>query len=150
MTLREHIAEDYIAAVKRKDTSSKESLSVLRSEIKNAEIAKQTELDDAAVVSLVQKQVKKLREANELFTQGKREDLVQKNNAEIALLEKYLPAAMAVDELKALVAKAVADAGATSPKDMGKVMGMVMAQVAGRADGSQVGALVREHLASLS
>ena len=103
-------------------------------------------LDDAAVMSLLQKEIKNRREALEEAKKANRPDLASANEAEIAILETFLPAAMPAEELRALVKAAIAETGAAVPSDMGKVMKAVMPKVAGRAPNSDVSAMVKELL----
>jgi uncharacterized protein YqeY len=113
---------------------------------KQAEIDKRISLDDAAVIGLLQKEIKNRREAIEEARKANRSDLVSDNEAEIKVLEGFLPKAMTADELRALAQAAVAETGATSQTDMGKVMKTLMPKVAGRAAGDQVSAVVKELL----
>jgi hypothetical protein len=115
--------------------------------VKNAEIDKRRPLEEAEIVGLLRSALKKRSESIALFTQGGRQDLVEKETAEAKVLERFLPAGMGAAELEALVAAAIAEAGAVSPKDMGKVMKLLVPRVAGRADGAEVSRLVKERLA---
>ena len=114
--------------------------------VKQAEVDKRTELDDMAVMSLIQKEVKNRREALEEAKKANRTDLVEANEAEIKVLEAFLPKAMPAEELRALVQAAIDETGASTPADMGKVMKTVMPRVAGRAPNDIVSATVRELL----
>ena len=114
---------------------------LLRAAIKNEEIAAQRELDDAGVVDVLTRQVKQRRDSIEAFTQGGRQDMVDKEQAEVAVILEYLPRQMDADEITDLVRLAIDETGAASPADMGKVMGRVMPQVKGRAQGGQVSAI---------
>jgi len=109
-------------------------------------VDKRIELDDAAVMSLLQKEVKNRREALEEAKKANRTDLMEANEAEINVLQAFLPKAMPAEELRALVEAAIAETGAASPADMGKVMKTVMPKVAGRAPNDMVSATVRELL----
>jgi uncharacterized protein YqeY len=114
--------------------------------IKQTEIDKRAELDDLAVIALIQKEIKNRREALEEANRANRADLAEANQAEIKVLEAFLPKAMPAEELRALVQSAIAETGASSPGDMGKVMKSVMGKVAGRAPGDVVSATVKELL----
>lgn len=114
--------------------------------IKQAEVDKQTTLDDLAVIALLQKEIKNRKEAIEEAKKASRDDLVKDNEAEIAVLEVFLPEAMSTDELREIVAAAIAETSASAPSDMGKVMKVALEKVAGRAPGSEVSAMVRELL----
>ena len=116
------------------------------SEIKNAAIDKRRPLEDNEVVNILRSGVKKRQESIEMFTKGGRQDLIDKETAEIKVLEAFLPAAMPAAELEALVAAAIAETGAASMKDIGKVMKCVLPRVAGRADGAEVNKLIRARL----
>jgi len=114
--------------------------------IKQAEIDKRVELDDMAVMNLLQKEIKNRRESLEEAKRANRPDLVEANEAEIKVLEAFLPKTMPAEELRALVQAAIVETGASSPTDMGKVMKAAMAKVAGRAPNDMVSATVRELL----
>ena len=114
--------------------------------IKQVEVDKRIELDDLAVTNLLQKEVKNRREALEEAKKADRADLVEANEAEIKVLEAFLPKAMPAEELRAIVQAAIAEAGAAGPGDMGKVMKLVMPRVAGKAPNDMVSAAVRELL----
>ena len=129
------------------DTVRKTTVRMVMAAIKQAEVDKQTTLDDLAVVALIQKEVKNRQEAIEEAKQAGRDDLVGDNEAEIAVLEAFLPEAMSPDELREIVAAAIAEVGAASMADMGKVMKAALPKVAGRAPGGEVSAMVKELLA---
>jgi uncharacterized protein YqeY len=114
--------------------------------VKQAEVDKRAELDDMAVMNLIQKEIKNRRESLEEAKKANRADLVEANAAEIKVLEAFLPEAMPDEELRTLVQTAINETGAASPADMGKVMKIVMAKVAGRAPNDRVSATVRELL----
>ncbi len=132
--------------MKSGDEVRKRTVRMALAGIKQAEIDRRTELDDAAVVSLLQKEVKNRRESLEEARKANRLDLVEANEAEIDVLQAFLPKAMPAEELRSLVQAAIAESGATSPADMGKVMKTVMPRVAGRAPNDMVSATVRELL----
>ena len=114
--------------------------------IKQAEVDRQTTLDDLGVIALLQKEIKNRKEAIEEAQQASREDLVKDNQAEIAVLEVFLPEALSKDELREIVKAAIAETGASAPSDMGKVMKVALEKVAGRAPGGEVSAIVKEQL----
>jgi len=132
--------------MKSGDEVRKRTVRMALAGIKQAEIDRRTELDDVAVVSLLQKEVKNRRESLEEARKANRLDLVEANEAEIDVLQAFLPKAMPAEELRSLVQAAIAESGATSPADMGKVMKTVMPRVAGRAPNDAVSATVRELL----
>jgi uncharacterized protein YqeY len=116
--------------------------------IKQREVDERIELDDAQVIAVLEKMIKQRRESVVQFQAGNRADLVDKENAEIAVLQAYMPQALGESELDALIAAAIATSGAASIKDMGKVMALLKAQVAGRADMGAVGAKIKARLGS--
>lgn len=124
------------------------TLRLLLSEIKNAEIQKGGPLTDEDIVSVVQKEVKKRKEAVVGFRSGGREDQAQKEEAEETVLRGYLPVQLQLEELTKIVEESINEIGATSISDMGKVIGMVMGKVKGQAEGSAVSALVKEKLSN--
>lgn len=122
------------------------TLRLLLSELNYARIQKGGELADSDVVAVVQKEVKKRKEAAEGFRSGGREELAQKEEAEAAVLKDYLPAQLSDEELEAIIDEAIAKTGASGITDMGKVIGMVMGKAAGAAEGGRVSAKVKEKL----
>ena len=133
-------------AMRSGDTLRKNTVRMVLAAIKQAEVDKRTELDELAVVALIQKEVKNRKEAIEEAKKAGREDLVGDNEAEIAVLETFLPESISPDELREIVEAAIAEAGATSMADMGAVMKIAMPKVAGRAPGGDVSAMVKELL----
>ena len=116
------------------------------SEIKNAVIDKRRPLEDNEVVNILRSGLKKRQESIEMFAKGGRQDLVEKETAELKVIERFLPAGLPAAELEALVDAAIAESGAASMKDIGKVMKAVLPKVAGRADGAEINKLVRAKL----
>lgn len=114
--------------------------------IRNAEIARQTEFGDADILGVIAKQVKQCRESIDAFKKGNRPDLVAEEEAEVAILESYLPQQMTREEITATVSKVIAEVGAKGRGDMGRVMGKLMPQLKGRADGREVNTVVLELL----
>jgi hypothetical protein len=135
---------DLNASRKAQDKAATLLLSTIISDVKNRAIELTRDLTDEDALEVLQKGIKKRRESIEMFLTGKRDDLVAKERAEVALLEKYLPAQVGADELRAAVRAAVAAGAAT----IGAVMSKVMPQFKGRADGSTINAIAREELAS--
>jgi uncharacterized protein YqeY len=133
-------------AMKAGDEVKKRTVRMALAAIKQTEVDRQITVDEAGVLGILQKEIKTRKEALEEARTAKRPDLVAAAEAEIAVLEAYLPQAMSPDELKALAEAAVAEAEASSPADMGKVMKLLMPRVAGRAPGDQVSAAVRQLL----
>lgn len=148
MLLKDRLAEDMKQAMKDKE-AGKLRLSVIRmvrASIKNIEIDRKTELDEAGVLDVLAKEVKMRRDSLEEFLKADRADLVESLEREIEVLMTYLPKQLTEAEVKALVVEAVAVTGASGPKDMGKVMAALMPKVKGCADGKLVNALVKEQL----
>ena len=133
-------------AMRAKDKVRKNTLRLVLSAMKEAEVLKQAELDDSAILGILQKEVKLRKESIADAEQAGRDDLIQEAKSEINVLEEYLPAAMSDEELESLVNDALAESGASSPSDMGKVMKVVLPRVQGRADGGQVSQIVRQKL----
>lgn len=146
MTIKTQLNESVKEAMKSGDEVRKRTVRMALAAVKQAEVDKRIELDDTAVINLLQKEVKNRRESLEEAKKANRTDLVEANEAEIKVLEAFLPKAMPADELRALAQAAIAETGAASPADMGKVMKVVMAKVAGRAPNEMVSATVRELL----
>ena len=148
MSLKEKLNEDMKQAMKDKE-AGKLRLSVIRmvrATIKNVEIDRKKELSEDEVLDILAKEVKMRRDAMEEFTKGNRLDLVEQLEQEIAILMLYLPQQLSEAEVRIMVTDAVAEAQATTPKDMGKVMAVLMPKVKGRADGKLVNGIVRELL----
>jgi len=133
-------------ALKAGDDVRKRSIRMVLAAIRQVEIDRQIKLDEAAVLAIIQKEIKTRRESIEEARSANRPDIVADTDAEVKVLQAYLPAAMSAEELRALVEAAILEAGAASPADMGKVMKLLMPRVAGRAPGDQVSAAVRQQL----
>ena len=149
MTLRETLEDDIIQAMRARDQARLEALRFLKSVVQAAEKSQGKTLDDSALVEVVVKQVNDRRESIRMFEQGNRADLVAKESAELAILEGYLPPQLGSDELAQLVRDTIKEVGATTAQDRGRVMGRLMPQVRGRADGTEVNALVTQLLESV-
>lgn len=146
MTIKTQLNDSMKDAMKSGDEVRKRTVRMALAAVKQAEVDKRIELDDTAVINLLQKEVKNRRESLEEAKKANRADLIEANEAEIKVLEAFLPKAMPAEELRTLVQAAIAETGAASPADMGKVMKVVMAKVAGRAPNDMVSATVRELL----
>ncbi|MEP0804371.1 MAG: GatB/YqeY domain-containing protein [Chloroflexota bacterium] len=146
MTLKDQLNQSMKDAMKSGDEVRKRTVRMALAAVKQAEVDKRVELDDAAVMALLQKEIKNRRESLEEAKKANRADLVAANEAEIAVLESFLPKAMPEEELRQIVQAAIAETGAASPADMGKVMKAVMAKVAGRAPNDMISRTVRELL----
>ena len=148
MDIKTQLNDSVKDAMKSGDEVRKRTVRMVLAAVKQAEVDKRVELDDTAVMSLIQKEMKNRRESLEEARKANRADLVEANEAEINVLQAFLPKAMPAEELGALVQAAIAETGAASPADMGKVMKVVMTKVAGRAPNDMVSATVREQLQS--
>ena len=146
MSMKTQLNDSMKDAMKSGDEVRKRTVRMALAAIKQAEVDKRIELDDAAVMSLLQKEIKNRRESLEEAKKVNRADLIEANEAEINVLQGFLPQAMPAEELRSLVQAAIAETGAVSPADMGKVMKTVMPRVAGRAPNDMVSATVREFL----
>jgi len=151
MALQKRIDEDLIAAMRAKDSARLGVLRLLKAALKNAAIDKagaEGELEDSEAIAVVRKQVKQRQDSIESFEKGGRSELAEKERAEIAVLNSYLPQAMSGEELKRIVAETIAETGATSRAQMGVVMKALQQKVAGRADGKTLSAEVQRQLGS--
>ena len=147
MNLNQQIAADMTAAMKAKEAVRLSALRMLKAAVMNKEVEKGRSLEDGEVLQVVASLVKQRRDSVEQFSKAGRNDLADKETAEIAILEHYLPPAISADEIDAAVAAAIAETGASSAKDMGKVMKAVMPKLAGKnADGKVVNDAVRRKL----
>lgn len=148
MSIKDQLTEDMKQAMKDRE-NGKLRLSVIRmvrANIKNVEINDKKELTDDEVLAVLMKEVKMRQDSLEEFQKAGRSELVAQAEEEIKILQKYLPEALSDEELKGIVAEVVAEVGAATMKDMGKVMPAVMARTKGRADGKRINAMVRELL----
>lgn len=146
MDLKTQLNESLKEAMRTNDDLRRRTLRMVMAAIKQIEVDKRAALDDAGVMALMQKEIKNRREALEEAKKANRVDLAADNEAEIAVLEGFLPKAMPAEELRALVQAAIAETGAAVPSDMGKVMKVVIPKVAGRAPNDMISAAVRELL----
>jgi uncharacterized protein len=147
MTLMERISKDLISAMRAREQQRLAALRMAKAAIMNREVEKGRALDDNEAQQVIVSLIKQRRDSIEQFSQGGRQDLVDKETAEISTLEVYLPPPVDPAEIERAVTEAIAEAGATSPKDVGKVMKAVMPKLAGRAvDGRTINELVRRKL----
>ena len=149
MSLKGQITEDMKIAMKAGEKDRLKVVRLMLAAIKQIEVDKRIELDDADVLAVLTKMVKQRRDSIEQFEKGKREDLVKIERDEISVIEHYLPKQLAPDELAAMVDEVIRATGADSIRDMGKVMGQIKAKAAGRADMGAVSATVKERLNAL-
>ena len=149
-TLSDQVTEDIKTAMRAKDTTALGTLRALKSAIKNSAIEKggaDAVLDDAEVTIVIRKQIKQRQDSINQFEQAGRAELAEKEKAEMEVLEKYLPAALTQDEIDQAVTEAIAETGASSRADMGKVMKVVQEKTGGRADGKTLSQAVQSKLA---
>jgi len=146
MTLKERITEDMKGAMRAGEKERLGTIRLVLAAIKQREVDERISLDDGQVVAVLEKMIKQRKESITQFESGGRADLVAKEQAELAVLQVYLPAQMSEAEIDALIAEAVAATGASSIKDMGKVMGIVKAKAQGKADMGAVSARIKQKL----
>ena len=149
MSLKNQIFEDMKSAMKAGEKDRLKVVRLIMAAIKQVEVDKREELDDAGVLNVLEKMVKQRRDSVEQFEKGNREDLAAIERAEIDVLQAYLPEQLSADEIAALVDDVIAATGAEGIRDMGKVMGQIKAKAAGRADMGAVSATVKERLNAL-
>ena len=146
MSLKTQIMDDIKTAMKAKDKDKVGTIRMLTAAIKQVEVDERRELADADVLSIVSKMIKQRKDAAEQFQQADRQDLADKELAEIEILKQYLPAQLSTEEINAVVKQVIADTGASGMQDMGRVMGAVKAKVAGQADMGEVSQIVKANL----
>jgi uncharacterized protein YqeY len=149
MSLKDTIRSDLNKALKQGDSVTISTIRLLLAEIRNAEIAQQKPADDGKVLDVIAKEVKRRRESAEAFRQGNRNDLAAREQAELAVLRRYLPQQMSREEVEALARQVIGAVGARGPGDKGKVMAQLMPQLKGRADGKEVSEVVSQLLAAI-
>ena len=147
MSLKDQITEDMKVAMRAKDAPRLLTIRGLRAAMKQREVDERITLDDAAIVGIIDKLVKQRKDSITQFTAGNRPDLVEKESAELVVLEGYLPQRLGADAIAAEVASIVAELGAAGPGDMGKVMAAVKTHLAGKADMALVSSAVKQALA---
>jgi hypothetical protein len=149
MSLKDKLMSDLKQAMKDKDTIKKDIVQMVRAGVLQIEKDQKIEADDAVVTQVISKEIKKLSDVIPDFEKGGRDDLIAEANKKIEILKAYLPEQLSADEIAGIVKAAIAETGAASPKDMGKVMGAVTGKTKGRADNKLVSQLVKEALQSL-
>jgi hypothetical protein len=148
MSLSEQLNEAMKAAMKARDSLRLNAIRMIRTAIKNREIDERHELDDQAVIGVLSTLVKQRKESAQVYREGGRPELAEKEEQELAIIQEFLPAQLGELELRAIIEAAVSETGATSPKDMGKVMKVVTGKTLGRADGRLVSELVKARLSA--
>ena len=144
--MKDRIAKDIVTAMKDKDKVALETLRMVKGAIQMEEIKVKKELNDDELAVVIGKQIKTRKESIVEFEKGNREDLIEKTNAEIAVLEKYMPEQLSEEEIVKVIENAIAEVNASMPSDMGKVMGKVTPLLKGKADMGLVSKLVKEKL----
>ncbi|MDB5943411.1 MAG: hypothetical protein JWQ13_2977 [Ramlibacter sp.] len=147
MSLKDRITDDMKAAMRAKDSERLGTIRLLTAAMKQKEVDERVELDDVAVIAIVDKMLKQRKDSIEAFEKAGRQDLADKEKAEVTVLQAYLPARLSADEVATEVRAIIAELGAKGPGDMGKVMGAVKTRLAGKADMGQVSAAVKAALA---
>lgn len=146
MSLKEKLQEDLKSSMKNKDTVRKSVITLIRAAIKQYEVDNRIELGDAEIVDVISKQLKQRNDSLAEFEKAGREDLVEETKSEIQVLKEYLPQQLSEEELEKIVIETIAEVGATSMKDMGKIMATIKPKTAGRADGRKINELVKKNL----
>ncbi len=146
MSISERLAEDLKSAMRGKDEVARGAIRLIRAAIQNAEIEKGRALDDAGEVDVLARMAKQRRESIEAYRTHGRDDLAAQEEAELAVVSRYLPAQMDEEEIRALARRTMSELGASVPGDRGKVMGKLMPQLRGKADGNAVARIVGELL----
>jgi len=150
MSLKDRLASDLKEAIRSSDERRKTAIRLVTAGVKNAEVAQGALLDDAGVLKVISKEVGRHRESIEQFRKGGRHDLVEQEEAELAVLLSYLPPAMSRDEIVEAARQVISQVGARGPADKGRVMPMLISQLAGRAEGREINEVVTQLLAELS
>ena len=143
MSLKTQLTEDMKTAMRAKDQVSLSTIRLINAAIKQFEVDERTEADDAKVISILTKMVKQRKDSAKIYTEAGRQDLADKENAEIEILNRYLPQMMSAEEIKTVVEAAIAETGASGMADMGKVMGVLKTRLAGKADMGEVNKVLK-------
>ena len=146
MSLKTQLTEDMKTAMRAKDQVSLSTIRLINAAIKQFEVDERTEADDAKVISILTKMVKQRKDSAKIYTEAGRQDLADKENAEIEILNRYLPQMMSAEEIKTVVEAAIAETGASGIADMGKVMGVLKTRLAGKADMGEVNKVLKAAL----
>lgn len=147
MSLKQTITDDMKAAMRAGDAKRRDTIRLLQAAIKQKEVDERLELDDAAVITIIEKMLKQRKDSIAHYAAAGRQDLADRENDDITILSAYMPQALADHEIEALVAEAVNESGATGMQDMGKVMAVLKPKLAGRADMGKVSGLVKAKIA---
>ncbi|MFA7320683.1 MAG: GatB/YqeY domain-containing protein [Dokdonella sp.] len=147
MSLKARITDDMKAAMRAGEKERLGAIRLILAALKQREVDERIVLDDAQILAILEKMLKQRRDSIEQYGAANREDLAAVERAEVAVIQAYMPAPLSSEELDRIVAKAIADSGATSAREMGKVVGLVKPLVAGRADMGQISELIKARLA---
>jgi gatB/yqey domain protein len=148
MSLKERLTEDMKTAMRAKDQVSLGTIRLINAAVKQFEVDERTEADDAKITAILTKMVKQRKDSAKIYAEAGRQDLADKENAEIEILYRYLPQMMSAEEIQAAVAAAVAQTGASGMADMGKVMGVLKTSLAGKADMGEVNKILKAVLSA--
>jgi len=148
MSLKTQLTEDMKTAMRAKDQVSLSTIRLINAASKQFEVDERTEADDAKVISILTKMVKQRKDSAKIYTEAGRQDLADKENAEIEILNRYLPQMMSAEEIKTVVEAVIAETGASGMADMGKVMGVLKTRLAGKADMGEVNKILKAALTS--
>lgn len=146
MSLKTQLTEDMKTAMRAKDQVSLSTIRLINAAIKQFEVDERTEANDAKVISILTKMVKQRKDSAKIYTEAGRQDLADKENAEIEILNRYLPQMMSAEEIKTVVEAVIAETGASGMADMGKVMGVLKTRLAGKADMGEVNKVLKAAL----
>lgn len=146
MAIKDQLMQDLKEAMKNKEDVRKSVITLIRAAVKQREVDERVELSEEQVQDIIAKQLKQRRDSLEEFKKAGREDLIEQTQKEIEIITTYLPAQLSIEEIKTLVDEAIAETGATSVKDMGKIMSVLNPKTKGRADGKVVNEVVRKKL----
>ena len=146
MSLKTQLTEDMKTAMRAKDQVSLSTIRLINAAIKQFEVDERTEADDAKVISILTKMVKQRKDSAKIYTEAGRQDLADKENAEIEILNRYLPQMMSAEEIKTVVEAVIAETGASGMGDMGKVMSVLKTRLAGKADMGEVNKVLKAAL----
>lgn len=146
MSLKTQLTEDMKTAMRAKDQVSLSTIRLINAAIKQFEVDERTEADDAKVISILTKMVKQRKDSAKIYTEAGRQDLADKENAEIEILNRYLPQMMSAEEIKTVVEAFITETGASGMADMGKVMGVLKTRLAGKADMGEVNKILKAAL----
>ena len=146
MTLKEQITEDMKSAMRAKEVERLGTIRLLLAAIKQREVDERITVDDAGIITIIEKLIKQRKDSIEQFQKAGRTDLVEQESKELVILQAYMPAQLSTAEVQSAIQKVIADLGASGPQDMGKVIGALKAQLAGKADMGTVSGLVKAAL----